>query len=60
MKKIFVNGKEFISVQLAFIGLYLSSIAGIVSYFPDCYVNGVVIGTVRLDMFSFSNGNFSF
>ncbi|CAF0726085.1 unnamed protein product [Adineta steineri] len=29
----------------AFIGLYLSSISGIVSYFPDRYVNAVVIGT---------------
>ncbi|UJR34137.1 hypothetical protein I4U23_021544 [Adineta vaga] len=29
----------------AFIGLYLSSIAGIVSYFPDRYVNALVIGT---------------
>ncbi|CAF4975403.1 unnamed protein product, partial [Rotaria sp. Silwood1] len=29
----------------AFIGLYLSSIAGIVAYFPDRYVNALVIGT---------------
>ncbi|CAF1094829.1 unnamed protein product [Adineta ricciae] len=29
----------------AFIGLYLSSIVGIVSYFPDRYVNALVIGT---------------
>ncbi|CAF2530396.1 unnamed protein product [Rotaria sp. Silwood2] len=29
----------------AFIGLYLSSVAGIVAYFPDRYVNALVIGT---------------
>ncbi|CAF1231957.1 unnamed protein product [Rotaria magnacalcarata] len=29
----------------AFIGLYLSSVSGIVSYFPDRYVNALVIGT---------------
>jgi len=29
----------------AFIGLYLSSISGIVSYFPDRYVNAIVIGS---------------
>ncbi|CAF0918949.1 unnamed protein product [Didymodactylos carnosus] len=29
----------------AFVGLYLSSIFGVASYFPDKYVNSVVIGT---------------
>lgn len=29
----------------AFIGLYLSSVAGLVSYFPDRYVNALVIGS---------------
>jgi hypothetical protein len=34
---------------VAFIGLYLSSISGIVSYFPDRYVNAVIIGTVGVN-----------
>jgi len=33
-------------MYLAFIGLYLSSVAGLVSYFPDRYVNALVIGSV--------------
>ena len=37
------------SFCIAFIGLYLSSISGIVSYFPDRYVNALVIGTVGVN-----------
>ncbi len=36
-------------LYIAFIGLYLSSFLGIVSYFPDRYVNAVVIGTVGVN-----------
>jgi hypothetical protein len=40
------NSFSIFNLCVAFIGLYLSSVAGVVSYFPDRYVNAFVIGTV--------------
>jgi len=46
---IYFNYFSIFIFRIAFIGLYLSSFSGIVSYFPDRYVNALVIGTVGVN-----------
>ena len=44
----FHNHFLFVFYLIAFTGPYLSSISGIASYFPDRYVNALIIGTVSV------------